>query len=167
MSIFAGAGSTATSFKAAAAGALGSLKGNALVAFIFSSAAAIAEWQADNSKDGYDLTASLATSILKGMISAALTAAFIVLVVIGIMVGTGASLTVLAVGLLTVSIGAMVTYAVDAADKALGRFVSGKENSDGMSAVIAPHLRTAGQRIRQNWEYLIGKFTRDYEEIVF
>lgn len=168
LSIFGGAGKASSSFKSMANGVLGTLKGNALVAFIFSSATAMAEWKADKARDGYDFTASLMTSLLKSMLVAALTAAIVAAVVLIVMVGFGVSLGVLGIGAFTVGVGLALGYAVDVADKGLGKLITGdSDNEDGLSAVLAPYLRTAGERVRENWGHLMKKYVRDYTEAVF
>jgi hypothetical protein len=168
LNIFAGSGKTTSSFKAVGQGVLGSFKGNALVSFIFSSATAIAEWKDDVSKDGYDLTANLLMGIIKTIIVAALTVAIVAVIILVIMAVSSISLPVLAVGALTVAVGAGVGYVIDAGDKSLGRVIVGdKNNADGLSGVVAPWLRKAGKEIEAGWTYLVEKFPNDYGEIVF
>jgi hypothetical protein len=168
ISIFAGVGKTSSSFKAVGQGVLGSIKGNALVSFIFSSATAVAEWKDDLSKDGYDLAANLLMGLVKTLVAAAITVAVVAAIIVIVMVVASASLSVLAVGALTVSVGIGINYAIDAADKMAGRAITGdKQNTDGVSGLLAPLLRKAGKEIEESWMYLMKKFPNDYKEIVF
>jgi hypothetical protein len=168
LNIFAGAGKTSSSFKAVGQGVLGSFKGNALVSFIFSSATSIVEWKDDVSKDGYDLAASLLMGLVKAVMAAAIVAAVVALIVVAIMAAASISISVLAIGALTVAIGIGVGYAIDAGDKMLGRAITGeKNNTDGLSSVVAPWLRKAGQEIEACWDHLMKKFPNDYSEISF
>lgn len=168
MSIFAGVGNTSSTFAATAKGIAGSFKSNALVSFIFGSATAIAEWKDDIKKDGYDLAANLVLTVLKTIIVAALVTAIVALFVVGAMVLAGLSISVLAIGILTIATGVLVNYAVEAADKKLGKIASSDEtNTDGLSSVVAPYLRKAGEAISDSWDYLMEKFPNDYKEWSF
>lgn len=168
MKIFAGAGKTSSSFAAVAKGVAGSIKANALISFIFSSAVAAAEWKDDVSKDGYDLAATLLLGLLKTLVAAAITIAVVAVLVLAIMVGASASLPVLLVGAITVGVGVMVNYGVDVWEKRLGRVVSGDGKTEGgLSASLAPLLRNAGKEIEASWQYLAQKFAADYKEISF
>lgn len=167
LNIFAGAGKTASSFKAMGQGVLGSFKGNALVSFIFGSAASIAEWKDDIAKDGYDLVANLLVSLLKTIIVAALTAAIVALLALIVMALTSVSLPVLAVGAMTVAIGIGASYSLDVADKFVGKAITGdKNNTDGLSGVLSPILRKAGKQIETGWMHLMEKFPNDYPEML-
>jgi hypothetical protein len=168
VSIFAGVGKTSSSFKAVAQGVFGSFKGNALVSFIFSSATSYAEWKDDLSKDGYDLASTLLIGLLKTLIAAAITVAVVALLIALIVALTSVSISVLAIGAATLFIGVGVNYMIDAGDKFLGRATTGdKNNTDGLSATIAPYLRAAGKEIESSWKYLMSKFPNDYKEILF
>ena len=167
LSIFAGAGKTSSSFKAVGKGVLGSLRGNALVSFIFSSATAIAEWKDDVSKDGYDLTANLLVGLLKTLIVAAITIAVVALLVMAILALASVSLTVLAIGALTIAIGIGISYIIDVGDKASGKAISGdKNNTDGLAGVLAPLLRKAQKEIESSWTHLMEKLPTDYPEML-
>jgi hypothetical protein len=168
VNIFAGVGKTASSFAAVAKGIAGSFKGNALISFIFGAATAIAEWNEDFQKDGYDLSAALLMSVLKAIISAALTVAIVAVIIFLAMVMFGAALPVLMVGTTTIIAGFAANFIVEAADKKLGRSgIGAHENSDGLAGVLAPVLRNARVAIEQNWESLIRKYPWDYAEIQF
>lgn len=168
LSIFAGVGKTSSSFAAVAKGVAGSFKGNALVSFIFGSVTAIAEWKDDVKKDGYDLSAALLMSLLKAIIAAAIVVAVVAVVVLVAMFAFSASVPVLLVGALTIAVGLLANYAVEAVDKALGKAATGdKSNTDGLSSAIAPYLRKAGKEIQDGWDYLMKKFPNDYQELIF
>jgi hypothetical protein len=168
VSIFAGIGKTSSSFKAIAQGIFGSVKGNALISFIFSSATSYAEWKDDLSKDGYDLASTLLMSLIKTLIAAALTVAVVAIIIATIVALTSASISVLTIGAVTLFIGTGVNYMIDAGDKMLGQSITGnKNNTDGLSATISPYLREAGKQIESSWLYLMKKFPNDYREISF
>lgn len=167
VTIFAGVGKTSSSFEAIGKGVLGTLKGNALVSLIFSSATSYAEWKADLTKDGYDLSATLLMGLIKALVVAALTVAVVALLLLCFVIGFGVGVPVLAVGAMTLLVGVGVSYAVDAWDKAAGRELADKPNSDGVAGVIAPAIREAAQRIEATWRQLRELFPRDYEEIYF
>jgi len=168
MNIFAGAGKTSSSFTAAAKGVAGTFKGNALVSFIFGSATAIAEWKDDVKKDGYDLAAALLMSLVKAIIAAALVVAIVALIVMLAMAAFAGSVPVIVVGAVTVVVGLIVNYGVEVVDKIAGRAATGdKSNSEGLSSVVAPYLRKAGQQFHESWEYLRSKFPNDYMELSF
>jgi hypothetical protein len=164
MSIFGGAGKVNSVLKSTATGLAGTFKGNALVSFVFGSAAALAEWKDDISKDGYDLVASLLTSAVKSLFSAAVTVAIVACLVVLIMFIFGASLSVIAVGALTLGVGVAVNYGTDVLDKKLGRMVMGESHQDGLSAVLAEHMR---QSVQYHWDYLKKKMLWSYEEAPF
>lgn len=168
MSIFSGVGKSSSSFKAVAAGIAGTFKGNALVSFIFGSVTAWAEWKDDVKKDGYDLAAGILMSVLKAILSAAIVVLIVAGIVLMVMVAIGGSLTVLALGVISLVFSFIVGYFVEAGDKAIGQKITGDENNnDGLSSVIAPWLRKAGQVISENFEYLKSKMPKDYSEISF
>jgi hypothetical protein len=168
VNIFAGVGKTASSFAAAAKGIAGSFKGNALISFIFGTATAVAEWHEDFQKDGYDLSAALLMSVLKAIISAALTVAIVAVIIFLVMAIFGAALPVLVVGAATIIAGFGANYIVEIADKKLGRLGAGtQENGDGLAGVLAPVLRNARDAIEKNWNNLIQKYPWDYAEIQF
>lgn len=164
MSIFGGTGKASSVMTATAKGVAGTFKGNALVSFIFGSATALAEWQADVSKDGYDLAASLITSAVKSIVAAAIAAAIVACVVFLLMFVLQVGVSVLAVGALAIGAGVIGGYVVDAADKKLGRMVAGDANQDGLSAVLAERMR---QSVMYHSGFLKKKLFWDYEESVF
>lgn len=164
MSIFGGAGKAGSVLKSTVNGVAGTFKGNALVSFIFGSAAALAEWQGDASKDGYDLAASLLTTVIKSLFSAAVTVLIVTCLVLLVMFFLGTSLSVVAVGAITVGVGVAVNYGVDALDKKLGRMVVGESHQDGLSAVLAERMR---QSVQYHWDYLKRKLLWGHEEVVF
>lgn len=163
ISIFGGAGKANSVFKATATGIAGTFKGNALVSFVFGTATALAEWQGDVSKDGYDLTASLLVTVVKSILSAAVTVIIVTIIVMVAMLVFGASVSVLAIGALTIGVGVAVNYGMDALDKKLGRVVMGESHQDGLSAVLAEHMR---ESVRYHWYYLKKKLLWNYEESV-
>lgn len=166
MNIFAGVGKTSSSFGAVAKGIAGSFKNNALVSFIFGSITAIAEWKDDVKKDGYDLAAALFMTIVKTIIVATLTVATVAALVMWVMVVFSFSLAVIAVGVITLVVGVIWNYLVEAADKKLGKvFSSDKKNSDGISSVITPWMKEAGKIIEGSWQYLMEKFPNDYKAL--
>jgi hypothetical protein len=168
MTIFAGAGKASSSLSAAVKGIAGTFKGNALISFIFGAATSIAEWKDDVKKDGYDLAASLLMGTLKTLVVTFATSIIVAIITFVLMFFFGAALPVIAVGALVVSVGAFGGYVVEAVDKKLGQLAShDKNNSDGLSSVIAPYLRNAGQSIRYSWEILMKLFPNDYPEAIF
>jgi len=168
MNIFSGVGKTSSAFASMAKGLAGTLKNNALLCFIFTSAVSMAEWKSDVNKDGHDLAATLLTDLLKALIITALLAAAVALIVIAVMIGFGSSMTVLMVGVLTVIVGVPMGYAVEQADRSLAGAISGNDAKvNSMADIIAPHLRAATERARWNWNYLMKKYVFDYREIVF
>lgn len=79
-----------------------------------------------------------------------------------------ATVPVIVVSAVTVAAGFVINYAVESADKALGRLATGDEkNGDGLSAAITPYLRKAGKQIEETWDYLVEKFPKDCSEITF
>lgn len=168
MSIFAGSGKTSASFTAIGKGVAGSLKGNALISFIFSSAVSLAEWKSDVKKDGYDLAATLFTGLLKTLVVASLVTALVALIVMVVMVALGASLSVLMIGAVAIAAGFAISYGIDFLDKKLAAYISSNDpNINGMADIIAPYLRNAFEKISENWDYLMKKFDIDYKEIIF
>lgn len=163
MSIFGGAGKANSVFKATATGMAGTFKGNALVSFIFGSVTALAEWKNDVSKDGYDLAATLLTTIVKSLFSAAAAVIIVTCLVMVVMFVFGVSMSVVAIGAMTLGVGVAVNYGTDALDKRLGRMVMGESNQDGLSAVLAEHMK---QSVYDNWYYLKTKLLWNYQESV-
>lgn len=161
LSIFSGAGKTGSAAKATMNGVAGSLKNNALTAFIFGSAASLAEWKQDLSKDGYDLAAALLMNLLKSLVVAGLTSAIVAISVVVAMFLLGMSVSTLAIGVATIAVGIGVTYVVDAADKKLGRMAGGEDNADGLSGIVAKQMR---ENIEKNWNFLKDKKFWNYEE---
>lgn len=162
LQIYAGVGRVGSAFKATTQAVAGTFKGNALVSFIFGSATAWAEWQADAQKDGFDVAAVLLTGLLKAVLAAAITTALVAVVVPFVMLGAKVAVAALAVGALTLFFGVAANYVVEAADKKLGRALMGEANTDGSAAAIAPWLRSAGKWFSDTWAYLSDKFPRDY-----
>jgi hypothetical protein len=163
VNIFAGIGKTSSSFAAVAKGVAGSFKGNALISFIFGTATAVAEWHDDVQKDGYDLAASLLMSVLKAVVSAALTVAIVAIAVCAFMGLLATSLPVLAVGVITIAAGLIANSIVEVADKKMGNSGLGpSQNSDGLAGVLAPALKDARSKIEKNWEILSQKYPWDY-----
>lgn len=172
MTIFSGVGETKSAFAATAKGVFGTFKENALLSFIFGTATSIAEWKNDINKDGYDLAAALFTSAIKAILAAVATSLVIAIIISFVMLVSGAAVPVLLVGATTIFVGFFANYFVEAADKKIGRIIANDQsNTDGTSSVIAPWMRKIGaaaqERIHQNWNYLIYKMTKDYQEITF
>jgi hypothetical protein len=172
MTIFAGAGKTTSTFGATLKGVAGTFEKNALVSFIFGTVTAIAEWKDDVNKDGYDLAAALVTTTLKAILVGAVTTLIAAVIVWLVMIAFGTAIPVIAIGALTLGIGYIVNYLVESADKLAGRTITHNEsNTDGTASIIALWMRESGnaaiQRIHQNWNYLMQKMTRDYQEIAF
>lgn len=164
MSIFSGTGKLSSSLSATAKGVLGTFKSNALISFIFGSVAAIAEWKSDVSKDRYDLAASLMMSVVKAIFIAALTAIIVTCIVAFIIFVVGASMSVLAIGALTIGAGIVASYAVDVVDKKLGQVVGDDSNGGGLADILAARMR---QSVEYIWKYLKGKLLWDFEEVAF
>lgn len=163
LQIYAGIGKAKSAFNATAKAVAGTFKGNALVSFIFGSATAWAEWQADAQKDGYDFAASLLTGVVKAMLAAALATALVALILVVVMALAKVAVAALVVGALTLIAGFAFGYLVEAGDKALGKALKGPNNGDGTAASVAPWLRMTGQRIQEAWNYLSDKFPKDYQ----
>lgn len=168
MNIFSGVGKTSSAFASMAKGIAGTLKNNALLCFVFTSAISMAEWKSDVNKDGHDLAATLLTGLLKALIATAIVAAIVALIVVAVMIAYGASMTVLMVGALTMVLGAIMGFAIEKADKSLAGTLSGNDPKvNNMADIIAPYLRRATERAKWNWNYLVEKYVFDYKEIVF
>ena len=163
-SIFGGVGKASTVVTSAAKGVLGTFKGNALIAFIFSSATSFVEWKEDATKDGYDLFAAVLTNAVKAILVAVIVAPIVAGILGLIMFASEASVVVVAVGALCLGIGVIVSFGVDVMDKELGKVIGGKENRDGISAILANHIR---KNVQGNWDYLRKKLLWDYEEVPF
>jgi hypothetical protein len=168
MTIFSGAGETKSTFMAAAKGVGASFKGCALISFIFGSATAIAEWKDDAKKDGYDLAAALMITLIKAILVTVLTSAIVAIIVMGVMMWSGVAIPVLLVGVGALVISFGVNYLAEGGDKSIGAAVTGKaNNTDGTASVIAPWLRNVGEKISENWSYLVSKMPNDYSEMQF
>jgi hypothetical protein len=171
MTIFSGAGKTSSTFAAAAKGVAGTFKNAGLVCFIFGSATAIAEWKDDIQKDGYDLAATLITTIIKAILVTVLTSLVVAAIVAFFMIGMGINIPIIAVGVITVFVGLFFNYVVEALDKIIGRAATHDPNADGTAAIIATWIRKEAYSIRErlhaNWRYLMRKMWGDYQEILF
>lgn len=162
--MFSGAGNLKGSFSASWKAVAGTVKNNALISFIFASSLAYAEWRSDAKKDGYDLFSSIFVALLKSLVVAlvaSLVVAFCIVVWGVLMAG---SLTVIAVGALTVAASIVVGYGIDVADGKLGKVVGGDKNTDGMAGYLSPLVRRAGEAISKNWDYLGEKLKSEYKE---
>jgi hypothetical protein len=172
MAIFAGAGKTTSTFGAALKGIAGTFEKAALVSFIFGTVTAIAEWKDDAQKDGYDLAAALITSTIKAILGAAVTTLVTAIAIWVLMISFGAAIPIIAVGAITIGAGFVVNYLIESADKLAGRAVThDQSNADGTASIIAQWMRESGnsvmERLHQNWNYLMYKMTKDYQEIAF
>lgn len=163
LQIYAGIGKAGSAFKSTAMAVGGTFKGNALVSFIFGSATSWAEWQADTQKDGYDLAASLITSLVKAVVAAVLTIAVVVAILFFLMIALKAAVAAILVGALTIAVGWIVNYGVEAVDKQVGKAWKGQGNGDGTAAGIAPWLRSMGKWLGESWDHLNAKFPNDYQ----
>jgi hypothetical protein len=161
LSIFGGTGKLSSMLTSTAKGLVSTFKSNALVNFIFSSATTMAEWKNDVSKDGYDLAGALFMNVVKALLSTALTAVFATIIIAVLMLGAGASVSILAVAGITIVAGTIAGYTVDIVDKKLGKIVAGEENTDGISSLIAKHMR---ESVQYHWNYLKNGLWWNYEE---
>ena len=166
MQIFAGAGNIKSSFSAAWQGILGTVKGNAIVSLIFSTATSFIEWQFDTKKDGYDFVTSLTTSLLKTVLVSVISSILTAVIVLLVSFVTTASIPILAVGALALTIMISGSYVIDAIDKKTGKKMGGASNEDGVSGYLAPKLRRAGKSISETWEYLKEKSEKEYEDFI-
>jgi hypothetical protein len=172
MTIFAGAGKTKSTFGATLKGIAGTFEKTALVSFIFGTATAIAEWTEDAHKDGYDLAAALITTTIKTILAAAATTLVVAAIVCFVMFVLSAAVPVILVGATTIVTGIVANYYIEAADKLAGRTIThDQSNTDGTSSIIASWMRDVSvstqERIHKNWNYLMYKMTRDYQEVLF
>ena len=161
MSIFAGTGKLSSMLTSTAKGLAGTFKSNALVNLIFSSSLTMAEWKDDVNKDGYDLAAALFMNVVKAVLGAALTALFVTIIIAILMIGAGAAVSVIAVAGITIVVGVLAGYLIDVVDKKLGKMAGGEENKDGLSGVIAKHMR---ENIQYHWYYLKNGLWWNFEE---
>lgn len=120
MQIFSGIGGGADAMKSSVKAVGATLKGNALISFVFGSALSITEWKADLQRDGYDLAAALVTGLVKALLSAAIAALVVAVFLMAVLVVAGVSIPVLVVGAVTLMISVVAAYAVDSVDKTLG-----------------------------------------------
>lgn len=172
MSIFAGAGKTASTFGSTLKGIAGTFQQTALVSFIFGTATAYAEWKDDVNKDGYDFAAALITTTIKTILVAAVTTLVVAAIVWLVMIAFGAALPVIAVGAITIGVGFLANYLIEAADKLAGRTITHNQaDTDGTASTVAQYMRELGnsavEKIHSNWHYLMHKMSRDYQEIAF
>jgi hypothetical protein len=166
MTIFAGAGKSSSVFGATVKGIAGSFKENALVSFIFGSVTSIAEWKDDIHKDGYDLAAALIMTTIKAVVASFIITLVVAAIVWVLMIGFEVALGLIMVGIITIGVGVVANYALEAADKAAGRSLSlDPSNTDGIASSIAPWMRELSHKAQKNWSYLMEKFPKDYQEI--
>jgi len=121
----------------------------------------MAEWKDDVNKDGYDLAAALFMNVVKAVLGAALTALFVTIIIAILMIGAGAAVSVIAVAGITIVVGVLAGYLIDVVDKKLGKMAGGEENKDGLSGVIAKHMR---ENIQYHWYYLKNGLWWNFEE---
>lgn len=162
MQIFSGIGGGADAMKSSVKAVGATLKGNALISFVFGSALSIAEWKADLQKDGYDLAAALLTALIKAVLSAAIAALAVAFVLIILLVIFKVTIAVLVVGGLTLAASVVAAYAVDALDKVAGKRFIGESNEDGLAAGLAVGMRSAGQWLADAWAHLVERYPKDY-----
>lgn len=118
------------------------------------------------------MAAALITTTIKAILAAAITALVVAIVVWIVMISLGAAIPVIAVGAITIGAGFIVNYLIESADKLAGRTATNDQsNTDGTASIIARWMRESGnsamERVHQNWNYLMHKMARDYEEIAF
>lgn len=168
LQIYAGVGSTASSFKSVAKSIGGTLKANALISFIFGSALSIAEWKEDVQKDRYDLAAALFSGLIKALVSAALVAIIVAAFVVFVMTLVGGTVAAITIGVLTVVLSVATGITVEIGDKALGKKLSTEgKKYDGLASIAAPWLRDMGTSLNENWDYLKSKIPQDYQNLSF
>jgi hypothetical protein len=166
VSIFSGVGNTKSALASVSKSVFATFKGFAAVSLIFGAATAYAEWTDDLKKDGYDLASALLVSVVKAVIAALLVAAIVALFLVAMLLVAEVAVSVIAIGGITLGLGVIANYGVDAADKMLGKALTGDPgNSDGIAAALSPWLRKAGAAIERNWKILAEKFPADYEWI--
>lgn len=163
LQVYAGVGKAGAAFKATTQAIAGTFKANALMSFIFGSATSIAEWKADAQKDGYDLAATLLTGLVKAIVAAALTVMVVAIILAVVMLVAKVAVAAVVVGGVTIVFGLLANYFVEVADKALGKEIKGRENSDGLAGVAAPWLREMGENLGKAWDDLKAKMPEDYE----
>jgi len=162
LQIYAGVGQVGSAFKATTQAIAGTFKANALASFIFGSATSFAEWKADAQKDGYDLASAILMGAIKAIVAAALTIMVVAAVLFILMVFLEVAVAAIAVGMITVIAGFGINYLVEAADKASGREIKGKDYTDGLAGVVAPWLREMGDHLGKVWDGLKTKMPDDY-----
>lgn len=163
LQVYAGVGQAGSAFKSTTQAIAGTFKANALMSFIFGSVTSYAEWKEDAQKDGYDLAAVLLTSVVKAIVAAALTVIVVALILAFLMLVLKVAVAAIVVGGVTIAAGVGINYLVEVADKAAGKEMKGKNNSDGLAAVAAPWLREMGDRLGELWDELKAKMPTDYE----
>lgn len=105
-------------------------------------------------------------------IAAAVTTLVVAAIVWLVMIAFGAALSVIAVGAITIGVGFVANYLIEAADKLAGRNIThDQSNTDGTASTVAQYMRELGnsavEKIHENWHYLMYKMSRDYQEIAF
>ncbi len=164
LKIFYGAGNVESTFSSAWQAARSTVKGNALIAFVFSSATALAEWQADAKKDGFDLFSNIFISLLKAILVTYLASLAVAFIAAAWCLLAGSSMAVLALGGIALLATVGFSYMADATDKYVGKALVNEQNNDGIAGYLAPLLRDAEKKISSNWNYLKSKFGNEYEE---
>lgn len=158
MQIYAGVGEAKSLFKSM----IGSIKGNAVISFIFGSITSYTEWQADAKNDGYDLAAAWLILLVKVLIAAALAAVLLALILAFLMMVVKVAVATITVGILTIVLSIVGTLLVDFADQYVGKKISGPANTNGLASVVAPWLREVADRLDKVWDYLKEKMPEDY-----
>ena len=168
MTIFAGAGKMNSTFKSMTNAIFGSFAKSALVSFVFGTVTSIAEWKDDVTKDRYDLAAGFFMSLLKTILTAAVTSVLVAFIVFVLLVGFSYALPVILVGAGALVLSVIVGYIVEAADKKAGQLATKDDkNTDGLASVIAPAIRKAGAVVQNSWSELMKKMPADYMELTF
>jgi hypothetical protein len=168
LTIFGGAGKLSSTFKSMTNAIFGSFAKNALVSFIFGTATSIAEWKDDMTKDRYDLAAGFFMSLLKAVLTAALTSVLVSFIILVLMTGFGVAVPVILVGAGALFLTVIVGYLIEAADKKAGQLATKDDkNTDGLASIIAPAIRKAGTVVQNSWSELMKKMPADYKELIF
>lgn len=167
VTIFAGVGKTASTFKAAAKGVFDSFKGYAVVSFIFGIAGAFSDWCQDIG-DSYDLVGTVISVLIKTVVVAVLVSLTVAAIVALIMLAGAATVPIIVVGAITISVAYFIGETINYADKVLGKEITGDENYDkGTAPTIASWLRSSSKNIQGSWQYLMNKFPIDYKELTY
>jgi O-antigen ligase len=114
------------------------------------------------------LAAALITTTAKAILAAAVISLVVAAIVWAVMIVFELALATIAIGVITIVVGFIANYAIEATDKFAGRVAThDPSNTDGTASVIAPWIRKARNLIEENWHYLMYRMSKDYQEIQF